>query len=268
MYGQGMCNNIWLAVTEDDQRFLIKQEREDKSEEEQNNLLREAKLIEKLKQKNGSLPIPDIVFINESPKMYGYTYVAGDTMKNIWNSLSDGEKTKLCESLGRFHADLQETLTEEEIFTLGIANSHSCFDPEEMEDLERLVSNTSIAQHYRRAVEHIFEVFTSTDHYAFDKLCHNDSHFENILVHEGKLACVIDFGDADFGDVHREFTRYYQDFPAHLETVLQSYEAASGHTLSRKRIKARSILDIADELKDEYFESGRIGLIDRWLKEK
>ena len=268
LYGKGMCNDIWLAVTDDNHLFLIKQAREKTEEEEQNDLLLEARLIQKLKQENSSLCIPDVVFASESPRMYGYKYVAGDTMRDAWPTLAERERMELCESLGRFHSSLQTTLREDKIIELGITNNHSQFDAEEIEDLERFIGNTSVSLHYRQAIKYIFKIFASTNSYAFDRLCHNDTHFENILVYESKLACVVDFGDADFGDVHREFTRYYQDFPDYFEHIVHAYETDSGHNLSHQRIKTRAMLDIVDELKTEYFASGKIALIDRFLNER
>ncbi len=53
--GKGMCNNVWFIETEDTSKYLIKQEREDKEIEEENDLLTEAKIITALNQKSPSL---------------------------------------------------------------------------------------------------------------------------------------------------------------------------------------------------------------------
>ncbi|GAA4450963.1 hypothetical protein GCM10023189_12350 [Nibrella saemangeumensis] len=74
---------------------------------------------------------------------------------------------------------------------------------------------------------------------------------------------MVDFGDADTGDVHREFTRYAQDYPDYAEFILMSYETLSGRKLSRPHIVALAIQDAVYDLREEYFGTGKIELIDQ-----
>jgi aminoglycoside phosphotransferase (APT) family kinase protein len=100
--GQGMCNNVWYAVSEDHQQYSVKQERSEKEEDEQNDLLVEARIIRRLNEKSPSLPVPHVVFLAENPKMYCYHYVEGERMRDAWDFLSAAEKFPSVKSWGNF----------------------------------------------------------------------------------------------------------------------------------------------------------------------
>jgi Ser/Thr protein kinase RdoA (MazF antagonist) len=262
--GQGMCNYAWYAISEDNQKYLIKQEKPEKEENEQNELLVEAGIIRKLNQKSPSLPVPQIVFLTENPRMYCYHYIEGEMMKSAWDFLSAKEKVLLCEDLGRFHAHLGKALTKEEIHELKIANNlQAALEKETEDDVEQFLHDSTIPRHYRQLVQRLYQVFDETKLSACFGLCHNDSHHENILLNEGKLSGIIDFGDAVFGDVHSEFARYVQDYPPYFEIIVKTYEKLSGTNLCRRRILALTILETVDELRTDYIANGRIELIDR-----
>jgi thiamine kinase-like enzyme len=171
--------------------------------------------------------------------------------------------------LGKFHAQLGKALTIEEINALQIANNPQAgLEKETEEDVARFLHDTAIPHPYKQLVKRLYEVFNETTSAACLGLCHNDSHHENILLNEGKLACIIDFGDSCRGDVHSEFARYVQDYPQYAEIIIRNYEQLSGQNLCRERILALTILETVDDLRTEYLKNGRMELIERlspWL---
>lgn len=260
-----MCNYAWYIITDDGKKYMIKQEKEVKEESEQNDLFVEARTIQKLNIKKPSLPIPQVIFIVENPKMYCYQYAEGIIIRETWQFLSEQERITLCEDLGKFHFDLGYALTQEEIKQLRLKIDEAYhLEEETQEDIERFLADTTIDIEYKNVVATIYQTYQQTMQFVHLGLCHNDSHYENILVHHGKLSCVVDFGDTDFGDVHREFTRYFQDYPDYYELIVQTYENLSGRKLSRKRIIAQSILENLDDIPHHYTQDSFLGLWEKY----
>lgn len=259
LLGKGMCNNAWLVLAEDQQRYVIKEEKAEKQEEEENDLLVEAEIIVKLNEKLPELPIPQVVFINENPKMYGYEYAKGELMKIAWNSLTEGQRNEVCIGLASFHANLINALNMGEIEELQLSvNLSDEEDEDAVEDLKLFQADVELAENYKEMAKLCYEIVQATASQAILGLCHNDSHHENILIQEGQLSCVIDFGDADFGDIHREFTRYFQDYPGYADLIIQNFEKQSGKKLSKKRILALTVLDALEELRSDFKEFGHV----------
>lgn len=263
---KGMCNNAWYVKTSDNEEYLIKQERHDKGTNEQNDLVVEAKTIQKLNQVNSSLPIPKIVFILESPKMYCYKYIEGDMMLDAWKNLSEQEKKSLCKELGKFHAEFENALSKEEIQALGLEiDTSTDLHKQTKEEIEVFLNDTQIPEKYKIIVKQVCEVFEKTKTEASFGLCHNDSHHENIIIHKGKFACVIDFGDTGYGDIHNEFTRYVQDYPNYFEIIVKTYEKLSNKTLSRIRLIAQTILNAIDDIRTDYDKNGREEIMKQYI---
>ncbi len=80
-------------------------------------------------------------------------------------------------------------------------------------------------------------------------LLHNDAHNENIFVNQiGDLLCIIDFGDALWGDPHLDFINFIHAYPKHWELIIDSYEKSSGKILDKKRILALAIIRFSKQL--------------------
>ncbi|MFN7118048.1 MAG: aminoglycoside phosphotransferase family protein [Saprospiraceae bacterium] len=266
LLGQGMCNNTWQIITENNDKYVIKQARLDQEENEQNDLLLEAKIIQRLNQKNPSLPVPRLLFITENPTMYAYHYISGNLMQEAWQHLSAAEKNSLCKDLAKFHYELGQTLSLEEAHDLGIfVNAASALEAETEADVKTFLMDVNIPKKYKAIVEAMYETYYSTQDQAFLTLCHNDAHPGNIIIHQGKLSGIIDFGDAEYGDIHIEFTRYAQDYPAHFDLIIKSYESLANITLSKKRIIAQAILEGIDDIRTEYLAQKRIAVLENYF---
>lgn len=249
LYGQGMCNNAWEVLTADGNRYLVKQERTDKKEEEANDLCTEAKLLATLNNMHPLMPVPQVAFAHENPPMYGYRFIEGRLMRDAWPTLTGAAQENLCHALGIFHATLSTALTRQQAASLGIAvNGRRNLDAATQAEIAHLLGCRNTTNTRKHLVSMACTAYDATGNAAVFGFCHNDSHHENILVRDDTLAAVVDFGDAGWLDLHNEFARYALDYPAYFDTIIASYEKAGGPRLSRKRIVAIAILEAMEEM--------------------
>lgn len=247
-----MCNDAWYINTGTD-AFVMKMARETREEPEQNDLYTEAALLQQLHLRNPALPVPRVLFAASQPMVYAYHHIPGEWMKTAWPAMTEQERQELCAAIGQLHATLHGLLNEAECSALGLhIDRDATLEAENEDDLARVLADQELPAALRDLAVLCFHTLQASQPAAIYAFCHNDSHHENILVHEGKLNGLVDFGDADHGDVHRDFGRYALDYPHYFETILRRYEAATGRRLSRKRILSRAFLEALEEIAYEY----------------
>ena len=128
----------------------MKQEREDKEFQPQNNLVVEANVIKKLSFLELSFPIPNVVFISENPKMYGYEYIKGELLRGLWSSLSEDEKISICKSLGEFHAEIGKKFSKDDAVTMSIVIDPSTdVHPEVSRDYISILENPDVPEEFK-----------------------------------------------------------------------------------------------------------------------
>ncbi len=118
--GKGYCNNAYYIETSDKSKYIVKEQGNDKELQEQNDLAIEAVVIQQLYKIGLSVPIPRVIFVSEKPKMYGYEYIEGDMMMDVWESLSETERIDICRTLGYFHSEIGKKFTKEMAKQIGI----------------------------------------------------------------------------------------------------------------------------------------------------
>lgn len=255
--GRGACNNAYYVETKDGGTYIVKQERAQKEFQPQNSLLVEAAVAKKLYEVSLSIPIPRVVFSSDDPCMYGYEYIEGVTLKDIWGALSESEKIDICQRLGQFHAEIGSKITEEMSRQLGITiDASSDLHPEVLKEYTELMQAEDVPERFKRLARRAKEVFDGTRHHSIFHFLHNDAHHENILIKEKKISGFIDFGNAEYGEVAKEFSRYIRDFPDHFPYIVSAYEEASGHQLSRERLISNAFLSGFIEIVEAYRKEG------------
>lgn len=66
-----------------------------------------------------------------------------------------------------------------------------------------------------------------------------------------KPVCFIDFGESEYGEVAKEFSRYIRDFPDYFNFIVSAYEERSGHKLSYARLVTNSFISgLIDNIED------------------
>jgi len=77
-----------------------------------------------------------------------------------------------------------------------------------------------------------------TNYYGIFGLIHADLHHQNILVENKKLSWIIDFGDARWWDITRDFCIFCDDYPACIDIMTTYYNTKTGNYVSAERIRA------------------------------
>ena len=253
----GACNDAYYVETESGKRLIVKQEREVKEFQPQNTLLLEANIINALSSIGLSVPIPKIRFVAESPDMFAYDYIDGDLLINVWKDLSEKERIEICEALGKFHAEIGRVFTKEEAEKTGMhINSSTRLHPEVEKEYNEILTFADIPTDIKDLAKRAKSMFDQTLELGIFQFVHNDAHHENILIKDKKIAGIIDFGESEYGEVAKEFSRYTRDFPDYVEYIIQAYEKASGNTLSRERVFSNAFLSGLIDNIELYREGG------------
>lgn len=242
--GVGWCNNAYYVETRKGGKYIVKQERADKDGgKEPNDLLVEASVIQQLYKLDLSVSVPTVVFVSENPKMYGYEYIEGEMLKDVWEILSEEEKVTICHALGRFHAEIGKKISKEMAEKSGIKiNRSTDVHPEDVQHYHTLLASADVPQTYKQLVKEARTIFEGTMDKVTFQFIHNDAHHENIIIKEKKVRGIIDFGSAEYGEIAKEFSRYIRDFPDHFQHIVSSYEEESGNKLSYERLVSNALL--------------------------
>lgn len=240
--GRGMCNNIYNIETSDGKKYLLKEAREDKETEEQNDLVIEGNVIRHLYDLDSTLPIPNVIFVSDNPKMYGYEYIEGEMMVYAWEKLTESEKAGVAKSIGAFHANIGKHLTVDQAQEIGIMVDNSqTLDQMGGESVQAFLDD-DVPESYKETAQKAKKFFDETQELAIFQCIHNDTHNENTILHNQRLAAVVDFGDCEYGDVHREFAYHVRRYPEYLKYFIAGFKASSGKDLSLKRLISYAII--------------------------
>lgn len=255
--GKGSVNNAYYVETQNGFKYIIKQEREDKEFEPQNDLVVEANVIKQLTSSGLSFPIPKIIFVSENPKVYGYEYIEGEILRGLWSSLSEDAKVDICKSLGEFHAEIGKIFSKEMAGVVGIVIDPSTdLHPEVSRDYNLILENPNVPDSFKNLARNAKEIFDTTHNDVFFQFLHNDAHHENIIIKDKKISGIIDFGNAEYGEIAKEFSRYIRDFPEHFQYIVSAYEKNSGNKLSYKRLVTYSLLSGLIDNVEDYLKGG------------
>ncbi len=262
---KGYCNNAYYVETKSGKKVIVKEARADGELKEQNSLQVEAHVIQKLSGLNLSLSLPEVCFVSKDPSMFGYAYIEGELLIDVWKDLSEENRIRICQDLGVFHAELGREITEAMTKELGVQiNTYTGLHPEVEQEYKNALIFTDIPEEWKTLARKAKIIFDKTLDLGIFQFLHNDAHHENIIIKDGEIAGIIDFGDSEFGEAAREFSRYIRDFPDHAEYIISAYEAASGKKLSRKRLISNAFLSGLMENVEDYRKGG----VDRERAEK
>ncbi|MEK7187251.1 MAG: aminoglycoside phosphotransferase family protein [Patescibacteria group bacterium] len=258
LQGKGYCNNAYLVRTSDGAKYIVKEARSDKAFHPQNDLQAEAKVAQQLYSLGLSVPTPHVVFVSEHPKMYGYEYIEGEMLMDLWGALSEDERIQICTALGYFHAEIGKKFTKGMAEATGIKiNDSAGLHPEVAEEYEKVFASADVPEEFKDLAKQAKLIFDTTTGDTVFQFIHNDSHHENILIKDRRIAGIIDFGEAEYGEVAKEFSRYIRDFPEHFQYIVSTYEEGSGNKLSRKRLVSTAFLSGLPDIIEDYRKGGQ-----------
>ncbi len=255
--GKGAVNNAYYFELENGLKYIVKQELDIKEFEPENDLITEAKIIDYLNKKGIFTSIPKILFISEIDKIYCYEYIEGNTLKDIWTDLPETERINILNDLGKFHAEIGKVFDKKDIESVGIKIDDSIdMHPESQKEYLELIEDKDIPEHYINLVKKARDVLDNDNQNIYFQLLHNDAHHENIIIDNKNISGYIDFGNAQFGEITKEFSRYIRDFPNHFQYIVESYEKESGNNLSMNRLVAYSLLSGFIDIVEDYKKGG------------
>lgn len=185
--------------------------------------------------------------------MYAYEYIEGELLKDIWPSLTEEEKIALCRAIGHFHAEIGKKFTKEMAENIAITIDPSAdLHPEVKKEYEELTIDPNVPEEFKTLVKHAKTIFDGTMGNTVFQFIHNDAHHENILIKGNMITGIIDFGNAEYGEIAKEFSRYIRDFPDHFKYIVASYEEASGNKLSYERLISNALVSGFAEIVEDY----------------
>jgi aminoglycoside phosphotransferase (APT) family kinase protein len=253
LFGKGAVNNAYLIETIDGEKYIVKQEKEVKEFQPQNTLLVEASVARALEKAQLTIPVPNVAFTSEDPMMYGYPYIEGDLMIRTWESLDEKERINICHALGVFHAEIGKKISKESAAKMGVAiNDSTDLHPETIEEYNSILKSDDVPDEWKALARHAKDVFDNTSDKTVFQFIHNDSHHENIIIRDKKIVGIIDFGNAEYGEVAKEFSRYIRDYPDYFQFIVFAYEEASGIRLSYKRLVNNAFLSGLIDMVENY----------------
>jgi len=252
----GVVNSAYYIETKGVKKYILKVEKAEKDFTPQNSLVVESTVAEKLHSLRLPINSPKVVFTEANPAMYCYEYIEGEVLRSVWKSMSHEGRIDVCKQLGKFHSEIGKQISKEDCIKLGVKiNESAGLHPEVETDYEKIIADAIIPEEYINIAIKAKEIFDSALDSSVFQFLHNDGHHENILIKEREISGIIDFGESEYGEVAKEFSRYIRDFPDYYEYIVASYEDCSGNKLSRKRLVSNSFLsdlpDIIDDFKKD-----------------
>jgi adenylate kinase family enzyme len=128
--------------------------------------------------------------------------------------------------------------------------------PEVSRDYELILQNSQVPDSFKILARRAKEIFDITEHDILFQFLHNDAHHENVLIKNKQISGIIDFGNAEYGEIAKEFSRYIRDFPFHFQYIVSAYEKASGNKLSYTRLVTNSFLSGLIDTVGDYLKGG------------
>lgn len=253
----GAVNHAYYVETASGGKYIVKQERVDRELQPQNTLLIEAGVIQRLGGLGLSLPVPRVAFVSQEPVMYGYEYITGEQLIDVWPGLAEEKRIDICRALGRFHAELGQKVTQQMAEDWGVRIDPSAgLHPEVRSEYAGILASPDVPAGWKSLAERAKSVFDTTLDDTVFQFLHNDAHHENILVKNTEIVGIIDFGESEYGEIAKEFSRYIRDFQKHFQHIVAAYEERSGHKLSRSRLLTNSLLSGFMENVEDYRKGG------------
>lgn len=231
--------------------------RDTKEFQPQNSLLLEAKVAKQLQGVQLNIPTPTVVFVSVDPKMYCYRYFEGVPMIQVWPTLSQQERLKVCQDLGRFHSEIGKKFTKAMAQMIGLEIENTPYlHPEVEKEYHALVTQSDLPDHIKVLAKTAKQIFDQTANATVFHFIHNDAHHENILIKNTTISGIIDFGEAMYGEVAKEFSRYIRDYPDYVENIINAYEQESGNKLSRPRLISNALLSGLSDIIEAHQQGG------------
>ena len=233
----------WSASAIVDDAFVVKYAW---SEVRATRLWREGELLRRLRQRDGSVALPEVVALTRDPALLVTRLVDGEPMSWEWASaLSDPDTEQVGGQLARFLAELHAVDAADLLGDLPVVH------PTAQADTERLRRGFPRLVDERRAAavlgwcDWVDDVLGTTQPVA-DVLAHGDLHGYNQVWDRTtrELRVVVDLEECGVADPHFDL-RYLPgnaEGPRLLQSVMSTYASLTGRRLDVSRALAWNVL--------------------------
>ncbi len=146
-------------------------------------------------------------------------YVQGNDLWSVIQDLTDEQKVNIGKEIAQFLSELHSIT--DAAYDIGhyvptIPRCTKSWKDGHLEYIEMLRSGLSemdIALESKKVISKAFDYLDANSHsleyQTGAKLLHNDFHPKNIIVHEGRLAGIIDWECSQFGEADFELTHFF-----------------------------------------------------------
>ncbi|KOG85203.1 phosphotransferase family protein [Streptomyces varsoviensis] len=228
---KGYTSKQWVAET-DGGRLLVKVPQRDRNPEHLRRLVASARVAA-----DHGVPVVEYRhLVPDEPALGGpvliQEYQEGTAADEVWGSLDDDRRKELVQDLGEVIGRLHTISGPFFGDVLGGGKAVSLGESVEAE-VEALLPQADLdligpAATIRSAIADA--VAGLEDAANVPTLTHGDLWLPNILLREGRIACVLDFEHATYAERFRDFGKLdehvFRGFPAGREVFLASYAAA------------------------------------------
>ncbi len=145
-------------------------------------------------------------------------------------------KRKIAKQLAKFYVELHSVDTDNFDFLKDRGFHLEGYDiSDKVNELKEILGDDFIEENISEKMDYLYETHNHFD--EMDKvLCHGDIHEENIIINNGNLSGIIDFGNVFIGNRNVDFSsilEYDIDFGL---SVIEEYEKSIKQNLNRKYI--------------------------------
>lgn len=203
--------------------------------DEDTNLTRERIVLDALRNRLNTIPIPDYAFVPKASDFAGYHTIPGTRLSpwRFWR-LSKANRSEAAQRLGVFISELH-SYPVAKARSLGVEEGDASVGHRRMG--KELFAER--ADELRREVRDVFEAWIekseSIDHSYEPVLAHNDLWYKHIY-HDpstGRLTGIIDWGDIEITDPAKDFYGFWVYGESFLDEVLSHYDFGDANLKDR-----------------------------------
>lgn len=200
--GQGLDSIAYLVNNE----YIFKQSKHD---EARMNLKKEIQVLNYLKNKI-TLQIPVIEYYSEKYSVCGYKEIKGAKLTPaVYESMSDDKKDKLAQDIARFLREMHSVpLPDIDGLDWDVVEDYK----NDHDSLRETVYD-KIPGRSKEYLNHLYERILNDERITkyVRALCHNDLSCNHMIIQNGHVVGIIDFGDAAVTDRDKDFVYLLED---------------------------------------------------------
>ncbi len=185
------------------------------------------------------VPIPKVLDAHDDPSYVIVSFLKGDHLtRDQILELPEDKQIKLGEDLAAFAYAMHSTLSVEKALDM-----RDQYHLDELHEepwniyFERLLANSQIlTETQNKLAQDYFVKWRDLQFTTPLVVVHDDLHNQNLLLENGNLSGVVDFGDTNIGHPEQEFRQLYRLNETIMMAAVHKYQQLSGWMLNVEAI--------------------------------